>query len=721
MRSPDPLLTRDLVLIGGGHAHALVLKRWGMKPMPGARLTLIDPAPAAPYTGMLPGLVAGHYAREELEIDLVHLARHAGARLVLGAAEAVDREARTVSVPGRPPLAYDVLSIDIGITGDLPDLDGFCEHAVAAKPLGPFADGWTRFAEAAEAGARPPVAAVIGGGVAGVELSMAMAHRLRRSGLDPQVTLIEAGEEILKGVHRGARRALERALRREGIALRTGMAPSAVTGNAVLFEGGDAVPAAFTVAAAGASPYDWLERTGLPLHEGYVAVDETLRSVGDASVFAAGDCAHLTHAPRPKAGVFAVREAKVLEHNLRAALGQGGMKAYRPQKDYLKLVSTGRKAAVADRFRIAPHGPLVWRLKDRIDRRFIARLKDLPVMGAPSGGAGTEALPPLCGGCGAKAGRAGLSEGLAQLPAPRREDVLSGPGDDAAILRHGSGAQVLTTDHLRGFTEDVWLMTRIAAIHALGDVWAMGAAPQAGLLSLTLPRMTPKLQARTLAEATDAAACVLREAGADLVGGHTSLGAELSVGLSATGLTEHAVEQHGAQPGDLLLLTKPIGTGVLMAALMAGKGRGRQVAGALDSMSRSPARAASWLAPVAHAMTDVTGFGLAGHLLWMMQASGTAAELDGAALPVLDGAVALAAEGVRSSLWTDNHAFAGHHVQAQAGPLRDLLFDPQTAGGMLASVPAGKAESVLAQFRAAGEPVSVIGQVTEGPPRLRVS
>ena len=131
-------LTRDLVLIGGGHSHALLLRIWGMNPLAGVRVTVINPGPTAPYSGMLPGFVAGHYSREDLDIDLVKLARFAGARVVLGAATGVDRERRLVHVPNRPPIAYDVLSVDVGITSTMPDLKGFPEHGIPAKPLGAF-------------------------------------------------------------------------------------------------------------------------------------------------------------------------------------------------------------------------------------------------------------------------------------------------------------------------------------------------------------------------------------------------------------------------------------------------------------------------------------------------------------------------------------------------------------------------------------------------------
>ena len=179
MQSDTYPATRDLVLIGGGHAHALLLRRWGMAPMPGVRLTLISPDPTTPYTGMVPGMVAGHYAEAELQIDLVRLAHFAGARLVPGRVAAIDRAARLIMVPGRPPVVYDVASLNIGTTTDLPDLPGFARHGHPAKPLDRFAAEWAAALSRCAAGAVAEIA-VMGGGVAGVELALAMAHRLDR-------------------------------------------------------------------------------------------------------------------------------------------------------------------------------------------------------------------------------------------------------------------------------------------------------------------------------------------------------------------------------------------------------------------------------------------------------------------------------------------------------------------------------------------------------------
>ncbi|SHI52066.1 selenide, water dikinase SelD [Wenxinia saemankumensis] len=706
MRAAHPL-TRDLVLIGGGHTHALVLRRWGMDPLPGARLTLIDPAPAAAYSGMLPGFVAGHYPHAALEIDLPRLAAHAGARLILGAARGIDLGARTVEVEGRPPVAFDVASIDIGITSAMPGLPGFAEHGIPAKPLGPFSRRWAAFVE--ERG--PARVAVIGGGVAGAELAMAVAYRLQRSGREGRVTLVDRSAFLAEATPRG-RRVLKDRLRALGVELRDHAPVAEVTEATLRLQDGTEIASDFSIGAAGAAPWPWLAQTGLAATDGFLDIDAYL-ATSDPAIFAAGDCAHMTATPRPKAGVFAVRQAPVLAHNLRAALAGRPLRAYRPQRDYLKLVSLGGRAALAERFGTALAHPLLWRWKDRIDRRFMARLNDLPPMQAAppprdraAGGEGLAA--PMCAGCGAKVGRGALRTALA--------GAGEVPTDDAAVLETGGARQVVSVDHLRAVTPDPWLMTRIAAHHALGDVWAMGARPQAALTTLILPRMSAELQRRTLAEIAAAAADVMDAAGARIVGGHSSMGDELTIGFTVTGLCEAApITLAGARPGDALVLTKPLGSGMILAAAMAGRAGGAEVAACWSAMARGQGAAAAALAD-AHAMTDVTGFGLAGHLAGICEASGAGAEIDLAALPLMAGAERLADLGVRSTIWADNRTGAGPVFGAD-GARGALLFDPQSSGGLLAAVPDGA--DALARLRAAGcDGAAVIGRIVAGPPQV---
>ena len=687
-------LTRDLVLIGGGHTHALVLRRWGMTPLPGVRVTVINPGPTAPYSGMLPGFVAGHYTREELDIDLVKLARFAGARIINGYATGIDKDARTINVAGRPPIAYDVAAVDVGITSDMPDLPGFATHATPAKPLGTFASRWDSFRAQAEA----PQIAVIGGGVAGAELAMAMAHALRDR--QPTVRLIDRSH-VLTALGYKARQKMLAALTANSIEIIDDAEVTEIFAQGIVLRDGRTVRSDFTTGAAGAKPHDWIAATGLDLHEGFIEVDANLQSSAPG-VFAVGDCAHLSHDPRPKAGVYAVREAPVLFDNLRAVLSGGALRRYKPQHDYLKLVSLGAKSALAERFGTAREGPLLWKLKDHIDRKFMHQFDTLPAMAAPKLPR-TKALGmqealgdrPMCGGCGAKVGRAALQTVLTEHF-----------GDDAAEVQPG---QVMSTDHLRALTHDPVMMTRIAAVHALGDIWAMGAKPQAATASLILPRMSATLQERTMAEIMTAASAVFSKAGAKIIGGHSSLGDELTIGFAVTGLTKAPVTLAGARPGDKLILTKPIGSGTIMAAEMAGQAGGEDVIACLDLMVQDQAQASVILGK-AHAMTDITGFGLAGHLRGLCDASGMGAVLDLEAIPLMGGALALSDAGVRSSLFDDNRIGAGPIM----GPDLDLLFDPQTAGGLLAAVSARSAKPAVKKLQDAGYTAAVIGEMTEG-------
>jgi selenide,water dikinase len=687
---------KDLVLVGGGHTHALVLRKWGMVPVPGVRVTCINPGATAPYSGMLPGHIAGHYAREDLDIDLVRLARFAGARIIVGRAVALDPAAKTIRLSTGRGLSYDIASLDIGITAEMPALPGFAEHGIPAKPLGRFADTWAERCK----GEGPIRIAILGGGVAGCEVAMAAVHRMNGLNREVSVAVIDRGT-VLSSVVPAARNRLMGALIEHGVDIIENAVPASVEADAVVLEDGRRIASDLTIGTAGATPQAWVAETGLPCRDGFLEVDEYLRSVADPCVYAAGDCAHIVHDPRPKAGVYAVRAAPVLTHNLRADLTGTQRKAFNPQKDFLKLISMGDKVAVAEKAGFARAGRPLWRWKNHIDQTFMDQFRTLPTMPAPAvpkgaaaGVAAELSGPAPCGGCGAKLGAMAL------------HGVLAGaPGDDAAVLTMGNTRQVISHDHLRGFALDPVLVARVAAIHALGDIWAMGAAPQAALAQVILPRTAARLQGAALDEVMNAARAVFTTAGADIIGGHSTEGAELTVGFTVTGLLDRdPITLEGAKPGDALILTKPIGTGVILAGEMQALAFGEDVLACWIAMQEPSDAAAKALAPVAHAMTDVTGFGLAGHLQNICVASGVGADIDLDAVPLLAGAETLAKRGIRSSLFALNQAAAP--ITGASGPRADLLHDPQTAGGLLAAVPAELAETL---------PGTRIGTITKTP------
>jgi selenide,water dikinase len=370
-------LSKTLVLVGGGHAHVHVLKRLAAEPEPSTRSVLIARDRQTVYSGMLPGHIQGYYDYETCHIDLRPLAQAAGVELIHAEAVGLDPGRRIVLLRDRPPVAYDVVSLDIGSTPDL-GAAGAREHALPVKPVEPFLEGWRAIvAEVERTGAVPRIA-IVGGGIGGVESSLAIHARLAqacrkagRDGASIPLTLVTRGE-LLDRTNALARRMLRRELARRRIAVATDAEVVRVEDGALATQDGRTVAYdhVFWITWASAAP--WLRGTGLTLDErGFVAVDATLRSVSHPEVFAAGDVATALPHRRPKAGVFAVRQGPPLAENLRRALRGEPPRPFTPQRRALALVGTGDRRAVAVWGPLALSGAPVWRWKEWIDRRWM--------------------------------------------------------------------------------------------------------------------------------------------------------------------------------------------------------------------------------------------------------------------------------------------------------------------------------------------------------------
>jgi selenide,water dikinase len=736
MQTPETPVLRDIVLIGGGHSHAVVLHMWAMKPLPGARLTLICTDTDTPYSGMLPGFIAGHYTCDDVHIDVRRLAEFAGARYYRDEVIGIDRAARKVICRSRPSVAYDALSINIGSTPKL-GVPGADAHAVPVKPIRQFNQRWQALLQRVRNHAGVTTVAVVGAGAGGVELALAMQYRLRREltqqGRNPDelhMHLLTSGPRILPTHNAAVRRRFEQVLVQRGVEVHVDAEVVRVEQDRMETRSGNSVQADEIVWVTQAGGAAWLADTGLALDAaGFIRVRETLQTETDPLIFAAGDCTAWPGRPLEKAGVFAVRMGPPLAANLRRLLLGQPLQDYQPQRRWLALISTGDKHAIASRGAFYARGDWVWRWKDWIDRRFMLRFSEFPAMSERGGQSAKEQIPlspeeqpqaisalaMRCGGCGAKVGASVLSRALAQVQPIERDDVLIGlhAPDDAAVLRIAPGkALVHSVDFFRAFIDDPWIFGRIAANHALGDVFAMGAEAQSATAIATVP---PGLESKvedTLFQMMSGAVSVLNEAGCALVGGHTGEGRELALGFAVNGLVDEApagvLTKGGLRPGDVLILTKPIGTGTLFAAHAQLKARGRWIDAALESMQVSNRAAVTCLiAHGARACTDLTGFGLLGHLLEMTRPSAVDAELELSALPLLDGAAETVAAGVLSSLQPANTRLRRalrNQAAALTHPNYPLLFDPQTAGGLLAGVPEAAVADCLAQLHKLGYP-----------------
>lgn len=727
---------KDIVLLGGGHSHALLIRQWAMKPVAGVRLTLISRDVLTPYSGMLPGYVAGHYSHDDIHIDLTRLCSWADVRFIEATVTGLDLSAKQILIEGRPAIGYDCVSIDTGSTPDQ-SVPGSAEHTVPVKPIHLFQQHWLAFLDRMETLENTSHVGVVGSGVGGFELVLAIHHAVSASNRNIQMHWVLRGKEPLRAQPQRARDLALKACQERAIHVHQHFDVIQVTQAELVAADGRKLELDETFWVTAAAAPEWPGQAGLATDKrGFIATNQFLQSQSHPDVFASGDVGTQIETPSAKAGVFAVRQAPVLFENLiRYVVGQP-LKVYQPQKNFLSLMALGRREAVASRNGVVLSGKWLWAWKDRIDRTFMNKFHVLPKRKMPSATlddvpavlreqAGLQALGAdmRCGGCGAKVGSGVLQRVMARLTTIERDDVLVGlsAADDAAVVTVKDTALVQSVDQFRAMLSDPWLLGRLAALHALNDLYAMYAQPQSAQALVTLPFAAETLQERDLYQIMSGALTELNAVSCALVGGHTGEGAEPMVGFVVNGLlAEDQLPSRGSlNPGDALILTKPIGSGVLLAANMQSKATGVALRSCIESMLLSNREAAGIVqAHAATAVSDITGFGLLGHLQSLLSASGLGCVIETVNIPLLPTVHELAEAGIASSLLPSNRqveTVVSKSVEVRESLLM-LLSDPQTSGGLLAGVKPSQADTCVTMLRNAGYPAAcIIGHCQTDP------
>jgi len=680
-----------LVLAGGGHSHALVLLDWCMHPQrrPAGLITLVNRQSSTLYSGMIPGLIAGHYKRSDVAIDLRRLCDRAGVALVIAEITGVDVKQQQLQLRNRPALSFSQLSINVG--GDTRP-----GPLLAIKPLEPALDTLNNGHDPSSTPFQ-----LLGSGLAAMEVALALRQRWPKRRLQLLHRPETAPSQLLSSLNQVTIEALPNtALNPSGPGLR----------------------------CTGSQAPEWLHSSGLPCcpESGRVRTHTSLQVLGHPAIFAAGDCAVVADKPRPPSGVWAVRAAATLAHNLRAWSQGDPLRHWRPQRRVLQLLGGVHPEgyphawALWGGMQIGPH-PWIWRWKQRIDRQFMARFDQAPAMSSG---------PMDCRGCAAKLPAAPLE---AALEAAGLKALGSSPEDAASL----GNDWLQSVDGFPALISDPWLNGRLTALHASSDLWACGSSVDSAMAVITLPKTASALQQELLSQTLSGLRSAFEPQGARLIGGHTlearaeaptplSLG--LQVSLTVNGKRPaHPWTKGGLQPGDHLLLSRPLGTGVLFAAAMAGAAQPEDLDHALAQMGTSQHPIVEQLqelinleaktkAKAQPSCTDVTGFGLLGHLGEMLQASSQSLQvvLDGSAIPALPGALKLLKEKYASSLAPANRrawslldpsqdhpakvslARAGRGVDPEdQQAMLELLVDPQTCGPLLLSCSGAMADALL--------------------------
>ena len=546
-----------------------------------------------------------------------------------------------------------------------------------------------------------------------------------------EITLVTANDRVGNQLLESTQKIIRRQLEARQIKFLTGQRVSSVKEDGLELADGSLVQADAILWATGAAPPALLDKLSLEMDAaGFVATLPTLQSKTDDHIFAVGDSASIVDSPVPKAGVYAVRQGPVLWNNINRMLWHPPLEKYEPQPGFLKLLNTGDGKAIAEYKGFSFHTAWAWKLKERIDAKFMAMYQNYEPM--------QMAIPEpesdhvmRCLGCGGKIGSELLGQALHDLKIPPHEDVVIGleHPDDAAVIKTHDNRVTVTTDFFASPMNDPYLVGRIALLNSASDCFVMGAQPTAALAIVQLPVGHPRSQLRMMREMMSGSVEELAKMGATIVGGHTIEGPLLTIGFTVLGrqLTDPKTKGQ-LKSGDRLILTKPLGSGVMLAALMRCLLPGATYSSLVHTMLQSNQIALRLVREFQiSGITDVTGFGLAGHLAEMLSASQQSAILQLDRVPKLMGCQSLLDEGLESSLAPDNR-LVSQRVDLQIDDLNSsrnaILFDPQTGGGLLFGVSENRADSVLSFLQNEGfAEAIVIGEVVScitEKPRLEI-
>jgi len=716
---------KTIVLVGGGHAHVEVIRQFAMFPINGIKLILISDETETPYSGMVPGLIAGHYNHNQCHISLGPLCTKAGVRLHKAKVVNVDVEKKIVYCEGRPELSYDLLSINIGSKPYLSHISG-AEFTIPAKPISTFISQWSLLEKRLLSRQENLNLVVIGGGAAGVEISLCLHHRVSNMlskdtthGNKTSICLVTDRKRLLENHSRAVTKKFVRLLEKNHIRVEPDQLVTQVTKNTVETNTGLVLTSDFSVVATHASAPDWLSKTELSLDcKGFIKVDHYLKSVSHPDIFAAGDIA--THERNlPKNGVHAVRQGAYLAESLKRAISGELPARYAPQKRTLALISTGNKSAIASYGSFALQGDWLWRVKNWIDIRWMKKYNNLSMPGENNDEA-DEAM--RCGGCGSKVSGVILDSVIAEVDRHNPDNLIIGldtPDDSAVFSIPNGNVIVKTVDQFRSFIDDPYLLGVISTNHALNDIYAMGAKPIVAMALVTLPYADNRVIKNEISQVLSGINETLKKCGVALVGGHTGEGPELSIGMSITGFAkpDELLRKSGLRLGDALVLTRPLGSGTLLAAHMRAKIDFGTLSKMFTSMMRTNEKSLNILNPQnVSACTDVTGFGLLGHLGEMATSSKVHIKLLAKSLPLYDGVLEAFAQNIFSTLHAENKSYSAKYLnETNRNAATDIMFDPQTSGGFLAGVESNKAETTIQLLKESGDTfATVIGYVIPG-------
>ena len=716
------MFSNHLVLAGGGHTHALILLRWAMNPhlRPKCMITLINRHSTNIYSSMFPGLISGKYKFDDILIDLRQLSSFAKVGFIKAEITGLNSQSKSLNLSDRRSIGFTHISLDVGSETlvDQENLKLIKENlAFAIKPFKQSFD-WIQEKEYQFNNFKESPFTVIGSGLSAIEISFALRKRWPHSKLNLQI--------YEKQLNKTFRRLL-------------------VNSNINLVSEKKSHSGPSLLCTGSIAP-KWLKASGLPVNDcGRVITSSTFQVIDCPDIFAVGDCAVIEKVSRPASGVWAVKAAKPLAKNIEFHLKGLKIFSWKPQNNALQLIGIEYQKTLSMAW--AKWGPIIlgpssflWDLKKFIDKRFMDKFNIVERMKSHQ-----KIQKNSCRGCGSKISSATLMDSLEESGLLKRSNF---PEDATLICSSLNGEQwVQSVDGFPALISDPWLNARLTALHACSDIWAVGASVKSVQAVISLPEVKPNLQAILLKQCLSGIKSVLDEQGASLIGGHTyesrnplstpiSLGIEIALSVNGIlGEGEPFFEKAGLQPNDHLLISRPLGSGVIFAAAMHGEVNTKDLDFLLSELTKSQHSCLKFEnisnlpdGALINSCTDITGFGLLGHLGEMLMLSNRKRlslgssklkiKLDAESIPSFPGVKDLFKKGYRSSLAPSNSdAWSLLKKNEEKLPLVDLYFnnnsinlddlklikeliiDPQTCGPLIISCTSSTARYLTNKFK----------------------
>lgn len=708
-RSPE----KTIVLVGAGNAHLQVARMWPMKGLANVRLVLVNDTWEVPYSALIPACLSGEISPSKALLDLVKICARTKTEFVKDTVQAVDLKAKKVILENRAPLMFDVVSLNVGSRPHIPVDSEVQKYGISTKPLGRLMERIAFIKQELIHRPRPFRWVVVGGGPGGCEIAAALASAFRHQ-TGVTVRLLHSEPSLASGHSLKASQLFQKTFLEQGVQVLVSHRVVRADSTHLHSENGEKFAYDAFIWAVGAEPLPWLKRVSPHLDQkGFLKVRKTLQIEGFEDGFAAGDCISLEgYASLPKAGVFSVRQASVLLKNLKSRLTGRPLLPYFPQRRALALFNTSDGKAIMSYGKLVSKGAWISRWKHYIDERWMEKFRSIPSMTSDV----EDSMP--CGGCAAKVPYEALNDVLRRLDISSHPDILVGVKDaeDVSLQRLPPGKiMAQTTDFFRAFLDDPFLVGKIAAANALSDLYAKNATPFSVLAQIVVPFGKISYQQELLFQVLSGAVSLFEKEGVHLVGGHSAQGPELAVGFTATGFLDESdlFRKRDLKRGDLLVLTKRLGSGALLAAHMRGQCEAAWFSELIEGLTATNGTASRSLAKEGvKAATDVTGFGLAGHLLEMLDGGSLGAMLWVDSLPTYRGFDEVTRQGVLSTLFPHNAKFEAQ-IDSCGQPAPEVLFDPQTSGGLLCGIAEKRAEALLRALHSAGVEACVIGKVVD--------